>query len=286
VSHRPKIVWSFLVALDSYSHMKHQNNFMPVPIIFYSWQSDLPVNSTRLVIKEAAKKALSQITQLRIFESPRLDEATQGQSGTPEISGTIYRKINSSAVFLADLSFIAECKTKNGRIKRLSNPNVLLELGYAAKAIGWDRIILVMNKHYGSPESLPFDLRNRRFPVTYKLGPKSEKREQEINSLSEKLQQSVASCLNAEYERVENALSKMCGHSRRLMFSYGIGSGFRVPYEKGVTVLGNLDMAISELIHLGLIQFDYSNSTNDSAYYWTYLGLECAKKLGVHSNSD
>ncbi|MGK2886594.1 MAG: hypothetical protein ACSLE8_17775 [Rhodococcus sp. (in: high G+C Gram-positive bacteria)] len=42
------------------------------------------------------------------------------------------------------------------------NPNVLLELGYAMHALGEERIILVMNSHYGPVERLPFDLRARR----------------------------------------------------------------------------------------------------------------------------
>jgi tRNA(Ser,Leu) C12 N-acetylase TAN1 len=38
----------------------------------------------------------------------------------------------------------------------------LLELGYAAKAIGWDRIICIINSDYGMHEELPFDLITRR----------------------------------------------------------------------------------------------------------------------------
>ncbi len=59
----------------------------------------------------------------------------------------------------------------NKKGKAMPNPNVLLELGYAAAKLGWDRLVLVMNTNYGHPEELPFDLRNRRFPLTFKIAP-------------------------------------------------------------------------------------------------------------------
>lgn len=48
------------------------------------------------------------------------------------------------------------------------NPNVLVELGYAAHSLGWDRIIVVVNTAHGAIEELPFDFRARRV-VTYRF---------------------------------------------------------------------------------------------------------------------
>lgn len=42
------------------------------------------------------------------------------------------------------------------------NPNVLLELGYAVRTLGWDRIICFYNLKYGDIKSVPFDLSHRR----------------------------------------------------------------------------------------------------------------------------
>ena len=63
--------------------------------------------------------------------------------------------------------------------------------------------MLVMNKHkqYGSPDSLPFDLRYRRFPLTFELGPQSERRQQVIDSLVSELEGAIRTCLAAEYDR-------------------------------------------------------------------------------------
>jgi hypothetical protein len=45
--------------------------------------------------------------------------------------------------------------------RAISNPNVLLEVGFAAAAIGWSRIVMLHNLETGSVEELPFDIRHR-----------------------------------------------------------------------------------------------------------------------------
>lgn len=115
-----------------------------------------------------------------------VDRDTVGVAGTPGIAETILQKIDDCDAFVCDVSIInsseevsktnlfvqlvravaqvvLERTFKYRRIKRLApNPNVLIELGYAAARTGWDRIILLQNTAYGDPGSLPFDLRNRR----------------------------------------------------------------------------------------------------------------------------
>jgi hypothetical protein len=41
--------------------------------------------------------------------------------------------------------------------RRTPNPNVLVELGYALKALGDERVIVVVNTAFGKEELLPFD---------------------------------------------------------------------------------------------------------------------------------
>jgi hypothetical protein len=65
-------------------------------------------------------------------------------------------------------------KTAAGKL--VPNPNVMLELGHAMKAIGTDPIILVANSVYlGAPEGLPFDMRHRRAPIMFKLNEDDDK---------------------------------------------------------------------------------------------------------------
>src|SRR5262249_230832 len=52
---------------------------------------------------------------------------------------------------------------------RLMNPNVAIELGFALHAVGWKRCLMVLNEAYGTIDDLPFDVRHRRHPVTYRL---------------------------------------------------------------------------------------------------------------------
>ena len=86
-------------------------------------------------------------------DAPRLDHDTSGRPGTPSITETIFSKIEQSADLFLMLTFVAVRRTvATAQGEEARNPNVLAELGYAAAKLGWDRVILVMNKHYGSPE--------------------------------------------------------------------------------------------------------------------------------------
>lgn len=129
--------------------------------IFFSWQSELPNRDNRNFIEDAIKKAIKNIHK----ELPNLkiefDKDTLKRNGSPDIANTIFSKIDDSDLFIADVSLITEKKFFR-TIRRTPNPNVLIELGYAAKAIGWENVICIMNKKYGSLEELPFDLKPRR----------------------------------------------------------------------------------------------------------------------------
>jgi len=128
-------------------------------LIFYSWQSDLLNKTNRSFIEEALEKAAKAIRDDDSIQvEPVIDRDTVGVAGSPEISKTIFSKIDQAQVFVCDISII-----NHGADTRLTpNPNVLIELGYALRALGENRIIMVLNDVYGMPEVLPFDLRMRR----------------------------------------------------------------------------------------------------------------------------
>ena len=127
--------------------------------IFYSWQSDLPNRTNRGFIETALEKAAKSLrADDSIQVDPVIDRDTNGVPGSPDIAGTIFNKIEQSQVFVCDVSIINQGST--GRLA--PNPNVLIELGYAMKALEAKRIILIYNNAYGIIESLPFDLRTRR----------------------------------------------------------------------------------------------------------------------------
>lgn len=125
--------------------------------IFYSWQSDLPGSKTRNFIRECIDEAIELAEESEAIEAER-DEATTGTTGSPDIVSTLFSKIDDCDLFIADLSL---CFSENLRSKKKSsNPNVLLELGYAVKTLGWERIICLCNTDYG--DEYPFDIAHNR----------------------------------------------------------------------------------------------------------------------------
>ncbi|MEN8796666.1 MAG: hypothetical protein ABF328_08145, partial [Akkermansiaceae bacterium] len=126
--------------------------------IFYSWQSDSPNNTNRGFIQSVLDKAVAEIGRSDSFSiEPRIDHSTLGIPGAPEIADEILAKIKACDCFVADVTLI----TPRDSLRPSPNPNVLLELGYAIAAIGWDRIVLFSNEAENTRDH-PFDIRNRR----------------------------------------------------------------------------------------------------------------------------
>jgi hypothetical protein len=157
--------------------------------VFYSWQSDLPNPTNRGFIQtalEAATKTLREDGSVQVV--PVVDRDTAGVPGSPDISSTIFGKIDQALVFVCDVSIINH-GTKDER-RLTPNPNVLIELGYALKALGSHRIIMVMNTAFGAVEQLPFDLRLKRV-LTYSASVGDAERSPE----RKKLQGALEYCL-------------------------------------------------------------------------------------------
>ncbi|WP_105434876.1 hypothetical protein [Neorhizobium tomejilense] len=148
--------------------------------IFWSWQSDNHQPSGRYFVRDVLRDLARELSGVdgtdeadRPGSNPgddqvvQVDHDTFGVSGSPPIADTILRKIREAAVFVADVTPIE--RTIGG--KRVANPNVMIELGYALATLGHERIVLVMNTAEGGKlDHLPFDLRHWRAPITYGLG--------------------------------------------------------------------------------------------------------------------
>ncbi|MFS1859859.1 hypothetical protein BCU54_001905 [Vibrio lentus] len=150
--------------------------------IFYSWQSDSPGNTNRSLILTALEKAIEELkNDESAIVDPVIDRDTLGVAGSPDISQSIFSKIDAASAFVCDVSII-DIKAK----KPTPNPNVLIELGYAIKTLGWNRIIMIMNTEFGGPEKLPFDLRSKRV-LTYRITPEAEEKAPARNALRKTL---------------------------------------------------------------------------------------------------
>lgn len=144
--------------------------------IFYSWQMDAPRKINKDFIHAALSDAIDQIGKnLDVSEAERdvleLDQDTQGVLGSPEVSRVILEKIASSHIVVTDVSLVARGREDKPHI----NSNVAIELGYAYGKLGDHAVLKIMNNHYGMPNDLPFDLRNRRHPISYTLAPDADK---------------------------------------------------------------------------------------------------------------
>ena len=153
-------------------------------IVFYSWQSDLPNATNRGFIERALENACKAIqASLPHAIGPIIDCDTKGVPGSPEIARTIFGKIDQAQVVVCDVSIINSACLKHEQPSRATpNPNVLIELGYAWKALEDKCVILVMNVAYGGLELLPFDLRTRR-TIAYSASADASNRQQERKRL-------------------------------------------------------------------------------------------------------
>lgn len=131
--------------------------------VFWSWQDDSPSKENRNFIEDCLRRAAKKIGRedAMIID---VDRDTKGVGGTPAIADVILTKIRASDVFVWDATLVYS------KPSPAPNPNVLLELGYALAVMGQGRLIGVMNIA-GRPggEELPFDLKHRRWPITYSL---------------------------------------------------------------------------------------------------------------------
>jgi len=146
--------------------------------IFWSWQSDTPEQIGKYLVRDALRVAINRLKQAEDIDEPirddlHLDQDTQGTTGSPDLVPTIFSKIEKSEVIVADVTIVG----KTDEDKRLINSNVAIELGYALHACTDARVLLVFNKHYGSYEHLPFDLRHKGGGVVFDLAPQADRRQ-------------------------------------------------------------------------------------------------------------
>jgi hypothetical protein len=150
--------------------------------IFYSWQSDLSSSANRQFIFAALQKAAAAIkSDDTIAVEPVVDRDTSGIAGSPHIPASIFEKIDAADVFVADISII----NAGTGSRATPNPNVLIELGYAINALGWEHILLPYNLAFGSERDLPFDLDKRRL-VLYTMPAEAQDRATERKKLQGK----------------------------------------------------------------------------------------------------
>ena len=133
--------------------------------VFYSWESDIPKQKS--LIEHAIKGALKRLKKDDILDMD-FDRDTKNKPGAIKIEETILQKISNCSIFIADISFVKN----RWFVRNIVNQNVLFELGYAVKKLGYEKIILLFNTERGKEEDLPFDINHSR---VLSFSPKKKK---------------------------------------------------------------------------------------------------------------
>lgn len=110
--------------------------------IFYSWQSDID-EERRLIWKVLRKVEEHFKRKGRILN---IESDMRGVPGSQDIPNTLFKKISSADIFIADVNLAYKGILREDNLS--PNPNVLIELGFAAAKLDWDRIIQVYNTTY------------------------------------------------------------------------------------------------------------------------------------------
>ena len=143
--------------------------------IFFSWQNNLDKKTHRNYIEKCIKKTIKSLNKedsLSIYCN--YDRDTLGIMGTPDITFSIFNKIDNCSLFIADISNVGTSTAFT------PNPNVLIELGYAIHSVGWNKVICLFDINTGSIEQLPFDIRQRRI-IAY--NPNLENEDKKLSSI-------------------------------------------------------------------------------------------------------
>lgn len=183
--------------------------------VFFSWQSDLSANQTTRFIEESIEMARDLLPDSIILVP---DEATRNRLGTPDIMNSIFEKINDCDLFIADVSIVGQYSLpvddgEDPIVKHIPNPNVLLELGYAAARLTWDRCICFINTRFGTIAQLPFDLNHRRITDICYDG---STRKQKIAEIAEIIKETVLAY-------IERPIAK-AGFSHHIIGGYNIAN--------------------------------------------------------------
>ena len=246
--------------------------------VFFAWQLDTPSELNKDFIWSALQDAANHLATAQPELSPRPEKDTEGASGNPNIVETVFRRISECSIFVADLTLVA--KTAKG--KKTPNPNVLLELGYAARCIGWNKTILVMNSTTGRGADLPFDILQHRWPIEYHVTEDSQVRDEQYSSLADVLTKALKACEEYTLTRARDMFLALDTATFELVALYELGTviPMRLPAKKMGQVLTSLqeNLAFRRLVELGAVRVI---STPEVGYVWTSDGRRMIQEINL-----
>ena len=257
--------------------------------IFFSWQVDSAENTNRTFIRKALDDAAAEIAlEINVIDVPRITSGMEGIAGSPEVASVMFEKIDDSAIFVGDTTLVGVILDADGKVKkRVPNPNVSLEMGYAAATLGWHRVICVMNEWEYTRHEQPFDTRNRRFPIDYTLSPEmaavTETRRKIRTGLKSWLKKAIVDIEQSELLKVDKARERMDVRCLELAYILGGADYFSEPKpESGFPMEGSVfNATVIRLLEIGLLRAHSNPAEHLYAYHWTYLGIKALRSMGI-----
>jgi hypothetical protein len=160
-----------------------------------------------------------------------------------------------------------------GNEKKVSNPNVLIELGYAARSIGWERTILVLNTESGEADALPFDVLQHRWPIEYRLTEKTRVRQKRFESLTSALEAALTACEKHALSRAEEMAAALDTGCLDFLAEFETNSFIEMPLPAKTMsqlITGmHFNSTVRRLIELGALTIV---DTPYIGYSWTHSG--------------
>ena len=129
---------------------------------FYFEKSNTPVYNKKCIFvdmpfneefKNGLLKELKKGINIKDVEVCTIEDLTKSK-GAVKLDTQILKEIRNCLLFVADISIIAD-KDMKGNSRWISNPNVMLELGYALAVKNRDNIFITYNE-----DKINIDLRN------------------------------------------------------------------------------------------------------------------------------
>lgn len=198
-------------------------------ILFYSWQTTTDTKYNKSFIKDCINKSVNKLKNKLEFKGVEFEiqEGVTTEPGSVPVASQITDvRIPNCDIFIADLTVVNHSFPKEipqeyhallrSNVKPSPNPNVLIEYGVAYRELGSEKIIGVMNSHFGSPkensDNLPFDLRHLRYPIEflYSEDSKAEDKEKIKKEFIDNLTRAIKTTALYSIQNQKNRYNPLC----------------------------------------------------------------------------
>jgi len=155
--------------------------------VFFSWEMETDTQGfhNKGFLKDCINKVINEIERMKMLKDIKLNlvEGLSDSSGHPIVSEEMMRQVKACHIFVGDLTVTQKLGERTQKeiernetfLRQTPNANVLIEYAIALNKTEnfYQQTVLLMNTVNGdvndNPDLIPFDLRGRRYPITFRL---------------------------------------------------------------------------------------------------------------------